>query len=134
MTDRTLRRLFESARLPASRFHHENHVRLAWIYLRAHDPELATALFCRDLKAYAASLDVPDKYHETITRFFLDLILERLQDSESEDWDSFRSQHPDLVADAPSLLRKHYLEDTLRSVEARKTYVKPDRVLRTQPA
>lgn len=127
MTDKTLRRLFESSRLPASRFNHENHVRLAWIYLRADDLETATQLFCRDLRAYAASLNVPDKYHETITRFFLDAIHTRLADTETCDWGTFKDDNPDLVVDAPTLLRKHYSDTTIRSPEARVKYVPPDK-------
>ena len=126
MTDATLRKLFETSRLPASRFDHETHVRMAWKYLSDDGFEDGSAAFIRDLKAYAASLEVPQKYHETITRFFLIVMDQRMADGDAKDWSAFRDAHPDLVESASSLLNRHYSRERLRSDEARTAYLPPD--------
>ncbi len=127
MTDRTLRILFETARLPAARFNHETHVRVAWIYVKAHDLNTAIELYCRDLRNYANSLDVPTKYHETITWFFMIVVANRITEQPEGDWDTFRDTNPDLVTSASTLLAQHYSREVLRSDEARTRFVLPDR-------
>lgn len=127
MTDQTLRLLFETARLPASRFDHEGHVRLAWIYVTSHDLPTAISHYCRDLQAYAASLGVPEKYHATITWFFLILVGERVEAMPDADWNAFRAANDDLVTSGKTLLARHYSPDVLRSETARKRFVFPDR-------
>lgn len=126
MTDATLRRLFETSRLPACRFDHETHVRMAWKYLHDDGFEAGSEAFIRDLKAYAESLDVPQKYHETITRFFLIVMDERMKDGAHDAWPAFRNANPDLVESASALLNRHYSRNLLQSDAARIAYLPPD--------
>lgn len=60
---------FETCTLP--QFHHADHVRLAWLYLR--DKSVAAALdaFCSGLQRFAAANGKPALYHETITWAYL---------------------------------------------------------------
>jgi len=127
VTDQNLRKLFETARLPASRFDHEGHVRLAWIYVTSEDLPTAIGSYCRDLQAYAASLGVPDKYHATITWFFMILVGERVEAMPEADWETFKAANEDLITSGKALLSRHYSSDVLRSDTARRRFVLPDR-------
>ena len=43
MTDQEFAAAIETCRLPNAQFHHRDHLRLAWIYLRRYGPELGEA-------------------------------------------------------------------------------------------
>ena len=76
MPDDLIRR-FEDGTLPASEFHHRDHVRLAWLYLDEEPPLAALARFAEGLKRFATRNGVPGLYHETIIWAYLLLIHER---------------------------------------------------------
>ena len=78
MTDDEFVSSFEDRTLPAAAFHHRDHVRLAWIYLRRHSALEALARFAEGLKRFAAFNGHPGLYHETITWAYLFLIHERM--------------------------------------------------------
>ena len=118
---------FESCTLPNTEFHHADHVRLAWIYLRELPLIDALERFRSGLRRFAAHNGHPGLYHETITWAYLLLIHERMGKSEAADFASFRRLHPDLFAWKPSLLEAYYRPETLRSDLARRLFVLPDR-------
>ena len=127
MSDQELRAAFEQTSLPESEFDHEAHVRMAWIYLRQYSLPEAIARFTTDLKRYTRALGAEDKYHETITWFFLVLIHDRMAESGEQSWDEFRLVHPDLISSAPALLSAHYSKERLTSGAARSRFLLPDR-------
>lgn len=127
MTDAAFRNAFETATLPESDFDHEGHVRMAWIYLNQHPLPEAISRFSEDLKRYTRTLGAADKYHETITWFFMVLVNDRMADSDAESWEAFKSEHPDLTASAPALLQAHYSKERLASNAARRRFLLPDR-------
>jgi hypothetical protein len=105
-------RRFEDCTLPNDAFHHRDHVRLAWIYLRQHPPLEALRCFAEGLKRFAAAHGHPGLYHETITWAYLFLIHERMADGDAaETWDSFAGRNPDLLAWNPSILDRYYDKD-----------------------
>jgi hypothetical protein len=131
MDDDALVLSFEAGAVPDGGFHHEQHVRLAWWYLR-HFP-LADALgrFQSGLQRFADAQGKPGLYHETITVAYVLLINERLADFPAvSDWASFAAAHSDLLRWKPSVLERYYTHDTLWSDRARRTFVMPDRALR----
>lgn len=123
MTDREFLDAFESGTLPS--FHHADHVRLAWIFLRQSPLLEALERFSAALKAFAESKGAAGLYHETITFAFLLLIHERMGDH--ADFDSFRAANPELFRWKPSVLDEYYRPETLHSDEARRVFVLPDR-------
>jgi len=126
MTDDDFARSFEDCTLPNSDFHHRDHVRLAWIYLRQYPPLDALARFTAGLQRFAAFHGHPGLYHETITWAYLFLIHERMADSPAgEGWEEFAARHPDLVTWKPSILDRYYAPATLRSDRARRLFVLP---------
>lgn len=118
----------EACTLPEDRFHHADHIHAAWLYLTRFPAPDAIARFSRALRAYAASLGKPNRYHETITWAYLLLINERIRRTESiATWDQFAAAHPDLFNWKNSILLRYYREDTLHSDLARRVFVMPDR-------
>ena len=129
MTDAELMRAFEAGKVPDGGFHHEQHVRVAWNYLKAHALPEALARFCSSLKGFAQAQGAPNLYHETITVSFVLLINERLARSAGQaTWAAFAAANPDLLSWKPSVLDRYYTKDTLDSPHARRVFVMPDRL------
>ena len=128
LTDDEFVARFEDCTLPNSAFHHRDHVRLAWLYLRRHPPLVALARFAEGLRRFATANGHPGLYHETITWAFLLLIRERMErgapGGTSED---FAQANPDLLTWKPSILDRYYRPETLSSELARRVFVMPDR-------
>jgi hypothetical protein len=128
MDDELLVAAFESGQEPAGGFHHREHVRVAWYYLRQHAMPDALVRFSNALRAFATAQGKPGLYHETITTAYVLLINERLDDRARElSWNDFARLNPDLFAWKPSILDRYYRPDTLKSDKARRTFVMPDR-------
>ncbi|MGE0462608.1 MAG: hypothetical protein AB7Q16_14665 [Vicinamibacterales bacterium] len=129
MTDEELMHAFEAAQVPEGGFHHAQHVRVAWNYLRAHPLPEALGRFCAGLKRFAEAQGATGLYHETITVAYLLLINERWAGSDpATTWEAFAASHPDLLAWRPSLLDRLYAPETLASPRARRVFVMPDRL------
>jgi hypothetical protein len=127
MDDKDFIRRFEECTLPGSEFHHRDHVRLAWLYLREHPPLSALTRFTEGLKRYAAANGHDGLYHETITWAYLLLIRERTaRDGAGETFEEFAAENPDLLTWRPSILASYYREETLASELARRVFVMPD--------
>jgi hypothetical protein len=129
MDDRAFVEAFESCALGPHEFHHREHVRLAWIYLRAEPPARALARFAEGLKRFAAALGQAGLYHETITWAYLLLIRERMErQGDAPTFEAFAAANPDLMTWKPSILAAYYRDETLASPLARRTFVMPDRL------
>ena len=118
---------FEACTFDVAAFDHRAHVFVAWQYLL--DCQLATAIqrYARVLRRLTASLGVPEKYHETITWFFLIEIAGRLDQQGRSDWETFERRNPDLVQDARGVLTRRYSPERLASDAARRCFLLPDR-------
>jgi hypothetical protein len=129
MDDESLVRLFERTEVPPDGFHHRDHVRVAWWYLRQHPLPDALARFGANLRRFALAQGKPDLFHETITTAYLLLINERL-DAEHRGlaWEEFAARNGDLMTWKPSILARYYREETLASPKAKRTFVMPDRL------
>lgn len=126
MEETELVRGFEECTLPSDAFHHRDHVRLAWIYLRRHPALEALRRFAEGLRRFATAHGHPGLYHETITWAFLFLIHERMADGEpAETWEAFAQRNPDLLTWKPSILDRYYGKDVLASERARRIFVMP---------
>ena len=91
LTDAELVAGFRDASLPAAAFRHVEHVRVAWLYLRAGEG----ARFAEDLQRYAAAHGAASKYSEPITRAWLERIAARAAAAAS--WPEFAAANPDLM-------------------------------------
>jgi len=127
MEDESLVAAFEAVKLSGEEFTHVQHVRVAWWYLRRHPFDDALARFKAALQRFAAAHGATAKYHETITVAYMCLIADRLKDAPELAWQDFAERNSDLLARSPSILARHYTEETLQSHEAKREFVHPDR-------
>ncbi len=127
MNDEEFIRRFEDGTLSPDNFHHPDHVRLAWLYLRAYPPLEALTKFSNGLKKFAASLGKATLYHETITWAYIFLIQERMARGEAATWQAFADRNCDLLNWQENILKRYYLEETLQSDLAKKVFLFPDR-------
>ena len=117
---------FESGDIEADFFDHEAHVYVAWLYVRKYDLAEAVSRFDNALRRLTAKLGVPEKYHATITGFFMFRIAERSR--KGERWPSFKARNPGLFTDSRTTLRRYYTSTRLFSDIARNQVVLPDRL------
>jgi len=117
---------FENATVKPSEFNHEAHIKVAWGYLQDHDQLEAINRFTAAIKRLTLKLGVPDKYHETITWFYLLKIAERCARNSTADWHAFKAGNPDLFEWNPSIVQKYYSDALLSSEAARRMFVLPD--------
>ena len=110
-------------------FHHQDHVRLAWLYLKTYALPRALSEFSEDLKAFAAAQGKPDLYNHTLTWAYLFLINERMvKAGTAQDWEEFSRRNRDLLDWENSLLFKYYSKDLLFSSLAKQEFLLPDRI------
>jgi hypothetical protein len=126
MDDATFVARFRDTTLSTDAFHHRDHVRMAWLYLREHGLEGAVGRFSADLRAFAQAKGVPGLYHATITWAYLALVAERRHATPTDDWEAFAAAHPDLFTWKPGLLDRYYSAERLWSTAARERFVMPD--------
>jgi hypothetical protein len=110
--------------LPAKEdFHHRDHLTVAVVYLYSADLETAMNRMRASLKRFAAHHGVTGFYHETLTRFWLMQVNQRLNRSQSLEI-SVRKVHSQLSG--KNLAFNYYSRERLDSQEARETWMKPD--------
>lgn len=117
---------FVDTTLPAGQFHHQQHVHVAWMFVRDYGMPGALSEFTAAIKRFAAAKGAHGLYHETITWAFLLLIAERQARSASPSWDAFAAAYPDLLVWKPSILSRYYSKELLATDLARRVFVFPD--------
>ena len=117
---------FEDLNFPEARFHHAEHVQLAWALLADQPLLAAMQRFRALLKAYAAHLGASAIYNETITCFYLLLIRERMDQSGADhDWAAFSSANPDLFSHPKTFLERWYPGGLAFSPAAKTAFLPP---------
>lgn len=117
---------FEALDIVPTDFDHEAHIYVAWSYLQRFDLLTSIERYRSVLRRLTEKFGVPDKYHETITCFYLIGVAERAMGEAATDWSRFRDQNPELFARNPSIIRRFYSESRLTSEAAKRTFVLPD--------
>ena len=109
----------------SGRFGHREHVQLAWTYLRSLPRGQARSAMQRSIRHLAQAHDAPDRYHETLTLAWMDVVdLHLDRGTSGESFDEF-IEHNERLLDS-HLLEHHYSRDLLNSGRARQEYVAPD--------
>jgi phosphinothricin acetyltransferase len=132
MDDTAFLSAFEDCTIPKEEWTHAAHVRMAWLYLEAHGLEGAMPLVRGGIQRYNRSLGNTTGYHDTITRFFVQLTAHRRLCTPEPTWAAFAARHPDLVERSGTLLGRHYSRAALASPAAIDGWAEPD--LRPLPA
>jgi hypothetical protein len=121
MSDEEFVRAFESCELSPDAFHHRDHIRLAAIYVSRHGTAEATERFKASLRRFAANIGKSDKYHETITVAWIQLVAHAMT-----------TKPGGAPSDFAELLDKNYIGRfyspvLLATAAARTDFVEPDR-------
>jgi hypothetical protein len=133
MTDLELMEAFEDGTLPVEAFHHEEHVRVAFLYLSRHSVLESLQRFSTSLVRFAERNGKAGLYHETITWAYLLLIRERMsRTGRKQTWTEFLAGNRDLLDRERPILKRYYREETLNSELAKRTFLLPDRTLELQ--
>jgi hypothetical protein len=113
----------ERCLLGKAEFHHRDHLTVAVVYLYASDLETAMDRMRASLKRFSAHHGVTGLYHETLTRFWLLQVDQRLDRSEclSESVRKVREQLND-----KNLVFDHYSRERIESKEAKEKWIEPD--------
>jgi hypothetical protein len=132
MTDDQLVAAFEGCTICNEEFHHQDHVRIGFLYMSWFPGLEGIRRFSDGLERLAAVSGKPSLYHETITWAFLLLIRERLaralqRSGRLPSWEEFAADNKDLLSGKDHVLKEYYRDETLRSELARKTFLLPDR-------
>jgi hypothetical protein len=120
---------FERCTLPNDSFHHAEHVRMAFLYLRKHTPLEALGRFSSALTRFTRANGKPNLYNETITWAFLLLIRERVARADfPQTWAEFSASNADLLRWDDNILKKYYRPETLTSELAKSVFLFPDKL------
>src|SRR5581483_11548566 len=128
-TDQEIISNFESGAVAESGFHHIDHVRLAFAYVKIYPVLVALEKFSAALKKFAVRYGKVQLYNQTITYSYIFLIAERIARSNAEelDWSDFADQNPDLLVWQNGILNCYYEDATLKSELARHVFILPDK-------
>ena len=118
---------FERGEIECSSFNREAHVYIAWLFTNRFERRVAIERFSAAIKALTKKFGVTQKYHATLTRFWIGLIAERAAALPSSDWATFRRHNRNLLNDARNLSHRNYSAELLAAEDARHHYRLPDR-------
>ena len=125
MTDVELTRALERGEIANEDFHHASHLHVAWVYLAESSSVRQAANKMRDtLLRFATAAGKLEKYHETITLFWLRLLSRAQAASRGERLEDIMRANPQLLEKNFALA--YYSAERLFSDEARTSWVEPD--------
>ena len=125
MTDVEFTRALERGHVCNEQFRHASHLRVAWVYLHeSSSAEQATARMSATLRRFAAAAGKPEKYHETITGFWIRILAVLRESGEHSSLERVLEANPCLL-EKDSLL-EYYSRETVFSDRARTSWVDPD--------
>jgi hypothetical protein len=120
---------FETTALPLEEWHHKQHIKVAYLYLRRFPFEAAMVRMREGVKAFNAAKKIPESltrgYHETMTQAWMRLVYFTLCEyGPGADADTFYEQNPQLSQ--TKTLRFFYTKEVLQTAEAKAGFVGPD--------
>ncbi|TWT50846.1 hypothetical protein Pla22_35890 [Rubripirellula amarantea] len=127
--DETFLAEFEGCRWPLSRWHHRDHIKLAYLYLCRYSFGEALSRIRDGIKAHNAAHQLPDSstsgFHETMTHAWLCLVQFAIAEyGPSANADDFYENHPELSQQ--KTLRFFYSKERFMSPEAKTRFCEPD--------
>jgi hypothetical protein len=126
MTDTEFARAFEDGSVTPAEFTHLAHVRVAWVYLNESASMEDALPRMRDaIRRFAAAAGATQKYHETITVFWMRLLADVRARGAAGELAGVLHAHPALAD--KELPLQYYSRGRLFSDEARAAWVEPDR-------
>jgi hypothetical protein len=124
-SDEDFLRAFEDLSFPADLFHHREHIRVAWLYLKSSDASRAAERMSEGIRRFANHQGATQKYHHTLTLAWMRLVAAALVETpEGYKFDQFLAAHPDLAD--KNVLAKYYSNELMQTNAARESWVEPD--------
>src|SRR5271170_5960563 len=108
----------------AERFGHREHVYLTWLAVRRCGVPAAIGLVSDGIQRTARYARVPQKYHATVSRAWVELVGHHAAEHAEDDFAAFAEHHTALLD--KRLLTRFYRTATLASLQARTSWVEPD--------
>jgi hypothetical protein len=121
VTDEELLHRFEHHSLDA--FSHRDHLHVAYAYARRGGTKAAVE-GARRIRTFAEAAGDTAKYHETMTVAWARVVAHLVETHPAGSFEDFLAAHP-MLQDR-RLLRAHYSDERLFSVDARARFVEPD--------
>ena len=116
----------ERCLLSGDEFRHQDHLAVAVVYLYATDLESAVDKMRASLVRFSTHHGASKKYHETMTRFWVEQVEKRLDRNLCLS-ESVRRVQAELSD--KNMIYRYYSADRLNSTEAKERWIKPDQVL-----
>ena len=102
------------------------HLRVAWVYLKAHPWPIALQKVV-DLLRTERNFGLGDiPYHHTLTIASLRIINVRISKADYDDFCDFLNDNQDLVDNMRGAIKRYYSEKAITSEAAQTSYVAPD--------
>lgn len=115
----------EQLHIANANFHHRDHIRLAWAYLRNSNLSMAEQKITNCIRRFAAHNSAPRKYHHTITLAWMRVVAATMRLTPAiHTFEEFAAAHPFLFD--PRLPWNFYSASSLGSEAARTAWVDPD--------
>lgn len=127
MTDDDFVRAFLDGSLPPAQFQHRDHLRLSWALIRRLGVTQAGDAISTGIQHFAAQHKQSQKYHETLTRFWI-LLVGHMVEARPDiaDFNAFVTTFPQLLD--KDLPYRHWRRETMNSAAARAGWTAPDLV------
>jgi hypothetical protein len=123
-------RVLEAVVDKADKFGHREHLELAWSYLDRYPLTVAKQAMASAIRHVAAEHGAADKYHETLTLAWVQLVAVHREHWPASTFEEFIVRNRQLLDS--HLLDEHYSSDVLWTGGARAAWAEPD--LRALPA
>ena len=124
-SDEDFLRAFEDLSFPADQFHHREHIRVAWLYLKSSDATRAAEHMAAGILRFANHHGAKQKYHHTLTLAWMRLVSAAFVETpEGHNFPQFLVEHAELPD--KDLLKKYYSPELLQTSAARESWVEPD--------
>lgn len=125
-SDEAFEELFETYKLKPGMFTHEAHLRLAYIHIEKYGLEQAEQNMCDQIKGFAESLGVYDKFNKTVTIASVKAMNHFMQKAKSDNFKDFIQEFPRLLTNFKDILGQHYGFNVFADKRAKKEFVEPD--------
>jgi len=125
MSDDAVLRAFEECQLGPAKFHHADHIRLAWVCVQRYGVSAAEALLLDGIRKMAQHAGAPQKFLCTTTIAWTRLVASAQQRGPAaSNFSEWIYSHPELLD--RNLLAKYYSPGRLETPEARSGWIEPD--------
>lgn len=115
---------FHSGQIANQQFHHQDHLRLAWVLIQHHGATYAGELITATIRQFAAHHGAPERYNETMTRFWIWAVNAGIQKHPALGFHDLLGAEPHLLDKGLPL--KHWSKDVINSDAAKHQWVDAD--------